>query len=427
MASKPENRFKKAAKVYTEEEFNTALASSGLKNSFGEADLALAKINPTAGMQLLQAKQDYNSAPEGAAGDMLRGLSRARAEDIRKNVGGYATSADGMTVTSGSKPTYNGVIAQGGGASSAKKTSPKSGDAFAAYKTTIEQQRAKTIEDVAGQVSALTGGYGSSSAATKAAAAGADYGTLLAEKQAEFEKQAYDRKFDEAQIAASLGDYSKLRALGIDTTSYEQQQKEERDAANYATALAQAYNAASIGDYSQLEALGIDTSALKADTEAAKTAAELSAAYKRAEIGDFSALKALGVDTSALEASWAAKNQPQTTGSTVKDDKPILSLKEAEEAYKSGNTSSNVIAALKYYYGDDYFETKAGVRAQYSDEEWESAARSQEVYMLEQILRTEGNDAAYAKLKEWYTQNDDVTPEMANLYAAIVGIEEPEV
>ena len=415
-------------KKYTKEEFDFALESSGLKNVFGEADLALAKTNPTAGMALLKAKQTYNSAPTGAAGDMQRGLARAEAENIRKNEGGYSTTADGMHVSEigGSKPNYTGALALGG-ASSGKKATSNGSDAFAAYKNTIEQQRAKTIEDVAGQVSALTGGFGSSSAATKAAAAGADYGTLLAEKQAEFEQQAYDRKFNEAQIAASLGDYSKLRALGIDTTAYEQQQKEERDAANYATALAQAYNAASIGDYSQLEALGIDTSALKADTEAAKTAAELSAAYKRAEIGDFSALKALGVDTSALETLWAAKNQPQTTGSIVKDDKPILSLKEAEEAYKSGNTSSNVIAALKYYYGDDYFETKAGVRAQYSDKEWESAARSQEVYMLEQIFRTEGNAAAHAKLKEWYTQNDDMTPEMANLYAAIVGIEEPEV
>lgn len=359
MASNPTKRFNAAPKVYTEKEFNDALASSGLASTFGDADLKLAAQNPTAGMKLLLAKQTYNGAPAGADGDFTRGLARAEAEDIRKTYGGYTTTADGMTVAESGAPTGAGVLAIPRARSGAAAQSADNG--FAAYRAEIEKARAKTIEDVAGQMSALTGGYGSSSAATKAAAAGMDYGVLLAEKQQELEQQKYDHALNEAQIAASLGDYSKLRALGIDTTAFEEQQKADRDAADYATKLAQAYNAASIGDYSQLEALGVDTSKLKADENAAKTSAELSAAYKRAEVGDFSALDALGVDTSALRAQWAAQTAPKVEQTTSKAPasgntgaKPTLSLKEAEAAYKSGNKSKNVLAALQYYYGDDY-------------------------------------------------------------------------
>lgn len=355
MASNPTKRFNAAPKQYTKKEFDDALAASGLAGTFGDADLKLAAQNPTAGMKLIEAKQMYNGAPAGADGDFTRGLARAQAEDIRKTYGGYTTSTDGKTVVKSGTPTGAGVLAIPRTRSGA--TVQGAGDGFAAYRAEIEKARAKTIEDVAGQMSALTGGYGSSSAATKAAAAGMDYGVLLAEKQQELEQQKYDRALNEAQIAASLGDYSKLRALGIDTTAFEERQKADRDAADYATKLAQAYNAASIGDYSQLEALGIDTSKLKADENAAKTSAELSAAYKRAEVGDFSALDALGVDTSALKAQWAAQTAPKTTtGNTGSNagTKPTLSLKEAEAAYKSGNKSKNVLAALQYYYGDDY-------------------------------------------------------------------------
>lgn len=356
MGSNPQNRFKAPTKVYTEKEFNDALAASGLAATFGLEDLKLARSNPTAGMQLLAAKRMYNGAPTGADGDFTRGLARAEAENVRKTYGGYTTSADGMTVVSKDTPTVSptgaGVLAIPRTRSGA--TVQGAGDGFAAYRAEIEKARAKTIEDVAGQMSALTGGYGSSSAATKAAAAGMDYGVLLAEKKQELEQQKYDRALNEAQMAAELGDFSKLRALGIDTSAYEEQQKADRDAADYATKLAQAYNAASIGDYSQLEALGIDTTALKEDAHAAKTSAELAAAYKRAEIGDFSALDALGVDTSALRASWAAQTAPKTASGNNGAAKPTLSLKEAEAAYKSGNKSKNVLAALQYYYGDDY-------------------------------------------------------------------------
>lgn len=391
---------------YTQKEFNDALLLSGLQNTFSDSDIEIAKKNPTLGMQILEAKQMYVGAPEGSAGDMTRGLAHAQAEAARNEYKGT------------NKATKMGALALYGNTAARKKTD----NGFATYRAEIEKAKKKTIEDVAGQMAALTGGYGSSSAATKAAAAGADYGVLLAEKQAEFEQQAYDRKFNEAQIAASMGDYSKLRALGIDTTAYEVQAQADRNAANYATKLSQAYNAASIGDFSQLAALGIDTSALKSDAESAKKAAEFSAAYKLAEVGDFSALDALGVDTMRLRETWAAQTSPQQVQTVTK---PTIDADTALEAYQRGELTASVLAAMQYYYGNDYADsinpwTKAD----------EDALKETDFYTeLEGVLTAQDNDKAYEKLLAWrdaYKGNSQTASRYAAIYAHLLGITEPE-
>lgn len=397
------------AKNYTHKEFNDALESSGLKDTFSDEDIKIAKANPTLGMTILEAKQMYNGAAAGEAGDMTRGLAHAQAEAARSEYRGT------------NKSTGTGALALYGN-TPAKKKSMSAKDAFANYKAEIEKARAKTVEDVAGQMASLTGGYGSSSAATKAAAAGAEYGALLAEKQAEFEQKEYDRLFNEAQIAASLGDYTKLRALGINTTAYELQSAADRKAANEASELAAAYNAASIGDFSKLKALGIDTSALEYDAESAKKSAELSAAYKRAEIGDFSALDALGVDTTNLRISWAMQTAPKTQQTQTK---PTLDAKTALEAYQRGELTQAVASAMSYYYGEDYANIiNPWTRAD------EDALKETDFYTeLQNVLKTQGNDNAYAKLLAWYEAyagNKQTAARLAEMYAYLLGIYETE-
>jgi hypothetical protein len=63
------------AKTYTYEDFEKALAASGLGGQFSEADLRLARQNPDAGMSILTYKQDYNNATT----DEARALANAGA------------------------------------------------------------------------------------------------------------------------------------------------------------------------------------------------------------------------------------------------------------------------------------------------------------------------------------------------------------
>lgn len=76
---------------YTYDEFQKALADSGLYNEFSDADLKLAQQNPEAGMSILKYKQDVHSAttPEAKA------LANMGAESIRSSYGGYTGGKTG--------------------------------------------------------------------------------------------------------------------------------------------------------------------------------------------------------------------------------------------------------------------------------------------------------------------------------------------
>lgn len=50
-------------------------------------------------------------------------------------------------------------------------------------------------------------------------------------------------------------------------------------------------------------------------------------------------------------AEQAANNAAKISNTSSKTSKPVLSLAQAEEAYKNGNQSENVLSALQYYYG----------------------------------------------------------------------------
>lgn len=338
----------------TYDDFERQARQSGLYDSFNAEDLALARKNPQTGVLILNAKQDYMNAPAGAAGDNMRALAHESIQSVRRKFGNYETSADGMTVTH--LPSQNAPENTGDDhyrallwaeKKRAAAQSPNNGEPFAQYEKTINAQREAAQKDAIGKTAALTGGYGSSSAVQAANSVASEYARVLAEKELELSQEAYDRKLSEAQLAASLGDYTKLNALGISTADYEARLAEERAQNKYAALLAQAEAAAKYGDTSQLAGLGIDvTKATMAEEyerklNEAKLAAQygdmsqlaelgidvtkataveeyerrLSEAKLAAEYGDFSKLQALGIDTSAAQA--VMQNQGTQTGGSV--------------------------------------------------------------------------------------------------------------
>lgn len=347
----------------TYDDFERQARQSGLYDSFNAEDLALAKKNPQTGVLILNAKRDYMNAPAGAAGDNIRALAHESIQNVRRKLGNYETSADGMTVTYlPSQSQGNGSLSPASASGNASGNDhykallwaekkygaaepSNKGDAYAQYEKTINAQREAAQKDAIGKTAALTGGYGSSSAVQAANSVASEYARVLAEKELELSQEAYNRKLSEAQLAASLGDYTKLNALGINTAEYEDQLAKERAQNNYAALLAQAEAAAKYGDTSKLAALGIDTTKAAADTEYER---KLNEAKLAAQYGDFSKLQALGIDTSAVQA--AMQNQAQVTptgsvntslsGSEGALSKPVLTLDQALA------TDGNVVNAV---------------------------------------------------------------------------------
>ena len=338
--SNPENRFKPAEKQYTAEDVLKAAKNGGVSASLTDSDIKLIKSNPNSGMRLVNHKIDYVNAPEGEAGDYVRGIAHAGADYERRTYGGYTTNADGSIATKVgvSKPTGLGAV----------KTVQKSsgGDAYKAYEKALLDAQAKAQENVYGMVTAGTGGNASSSAVTKAAAAGADYSQLLAEKKAEFEDKEYNKALNEAQLAASLGDFSKLRAMGIDTSSYEADIASQKARTERETALNEAYKAAELGDYSKLAALGFDTSyleSIKGDEAAQKKLSE--AITLATSLGIYGPLEELGLDTTWLRGKQGDGSEPKYT------------LKEALAIKDMGYSSTDIENALKYWLGEGYTYT----------------------------------------------------------------------
>ena len=210
------------------------------------------------------------------------------------------------------------------------------------YRQLYEKNAALSAEHTYGLLSRGTGGYGSSYAASAAAAAYNSYMEGLADRATELERLNLDKtaaqeksrqnalsalnaldqtdynRFEDrlslafdaakqgdyslmedmdlstaalrrsdvralADYAAEYGDDSFLRAMGIDTSS-------RTDARAYA----QAAQAAEYGDYSYLQRLGVDISSLT-------QARAFSQAAQAAQYGDYSYLRALGVDTSQMQ------------------------------------------------------------------------------------------------------------------------------
>lgn len=259
------------------------IKDNGLEGRVHARDLAVGEKNP----ELLNRIIDNKIGWAHAKSDAERGLYAEETKAIRASQG-YQLSDDGSRdVTNeilGGKATGTGAIHVGNPVLRKTSGDSSANAAFENYRATLEAAQKKAQEDALGKVAALTGGYGSSSAAMAATAAGADYSKLLADKELELaeterqraltaEQQDYQRKLEKAQLAASVGDYSLYEQMGIDMTKLREKEKSEAEAAAAAAAetaaqkerstyeqlLSDAETAAKYGDTAKLRALGIDT------------------------------------------------------------------------------------------------------------------------------------------------------------------------
>lgn len=251
------------------------IKDNGLEGKVHARDLVLGGKNP----ELLNRIVDSKIGWMNAKSDAERGLYAAEAKAIRASQG-YQLSDDGSRDVTDEvlhgKATGAGALRIGNPESrksSSDNPANSAGAAFENYRATLEAAQKKAQEDALGKVAALTGGYGSSSAAMAATAAGADYSKLLADKELELaeterqraltaEQQDYQRRLEKAQLAASVGDYSLYEQMGINLDALKASEKaaDEQAQSDYEQLLAAAELAAKYGDTSGLRALGIDTS-----------------------------------------------------------------------------------------------------------------------------------------------------------------------
>lgn len=250
--------------MYSYEDFEKALADSGLAGSMSDADLRLAIANPDAGMSILNAKIGWGNAST----DAERAQYNNAAENVRREYGGYSggTSGSGYTlepvspgsfVNQNQKPVYENPYSQTtddllnkqltygsfvdgnvrpvyqnryderiqSALDKVANPTPFSYNAetdptYAAYAKAYRREGDRATADAMGQAAAMTGGIPSSYAATAAAQAGNYYAAQLADKMPELEEMAYSRYVNDyamrqaaldALMGAEAADYAKYQ------------------------------------------------------------------------------------------------------------------------------------------------------------------------------------------------------------------------
>jgi hypothetical protein len=285
--------------LYTYEDFQKALTTSGLSGQFSDADIRLALQNPDAGMGLLNAKISYKNATT----DADRQTANTTANSIRSQYGGYTAGGTGLGYTpnvssgNGYKSPYADEIGKAlsdienyGDFTYDVESDPN----YAAYRKQYLREGERAVQDTLGQAAAATGGLPSTYATNSATQAGDYYATKLTDKVPELYQQAYNQWYQTYSM-----NLDKLSTLQTQDSAEYARYADEQTASTTAqqNALSDAYSAAEIGDYSKLEALGIDTTTYKKN-------AALKSAYAAADAGDFSQLEALGIDTTNLRAAY---------------------------------------------------------------------------------------------------------------------------
>ena len=218
-----------------------------LGGKVSEHDLALAKLNPKAGIELLNAKDAWNKATDEAG----KIAANQKAENIRKQYG-YTAGTAGAEY----KPTtatsfaidglYDDLVGD-----TAKKYAensfsynPEQDPLYHTYKKAYAREGAKATEDVLGKASVMTGGVPSSYAVTAAGQTANNYAAESANIIPTLENMAYGRYQDDQQKLLNLID------LYQSERTYEQTRKDTAKE----TALQDAINQATIaGDTSLLE------------------------------------------------------------------------------------------------------------------------------------------------------------------------------
>ena len=202
--------------VNTYDDFAKKLKEYGYAMS--DADMQLARMNPDAGMSILNYKRDYANA----ATDDERALANKGAENIRSTYGNYTGGSDGSkfyvdtpTPMSYYKEDYqnpyqsqydkalNAVMNQQGWS-----YDPENDMAYQAAKKQYLREADRATQNTMGQAAAMTGGIPSTAAVNAASQAGDYYRTQLSDQLGNYMDRSYQRYID-----AIGNDYDRLSAL----------------------------------------------------------------------------------------------------------------------------------------------------------------------------------------------------------------------
>ncbi|MBQ1244930.1 MAG: hypothetical protein IIX94_04215 [Clostridia bacterium] len=252
--------------LYTYEDFEKKAQEYGLSGQISEADLKLAKNNPDAGVQILNAKNDWNNATT----DEGRALANARAEEARKAFGGYTGGSSGSQFTSYTPSSFSSDE----GTKAQQKLNeymnykpfsynPDTDDVYSSYAKAYTREGRRASEDTLAQAAAMTGGIPSSYAVTAGQQAGNYYASQLADKIPELEDRAYNRYqsekndlLDAYQLLMSADKEKYNRHL--DDIAYRQSERKYNDDAELGLA---------VGDYSPFEKLELTPDLEKINNE----------------------------------------------------------------------------------------------------------------------------------------------------------------
>lgn len=296
--------------TYTHDDFDKAYRQSGYR--FSDADLALAWNNPDAGMSILKYKNDWQNAKT----EQERLLANQGAERIRSGYGGYTGGADGSSfaldpispndyknpyaerekeltdaILNREKFTYNA------------DTDPL----FQEYRKQMAREGKRATEDTMGSYAGMTGGMPSTAAVSAAQQAGDYYASKMGDKAQELYTLAYNQYLQE--LSGKRDDLSMLQ--GKDQTEYarwldEVNSQENRRSDDYQRRYNLAQLGASVGDYSGLRELGITPQIQSTDTAATGYAGRSSAAIEKLLSGQVNEIKAKYGEQEIDADSWNA-------------------------------------------------------------------------------------------------------------------------
>ena len=367
--------------AYTYNDFLDAVNSAGMMGNFSSYDLNLAKENPSAGMGILSAKQQYAAATDEEG----RLAANKRAEEIRSTGGSYTGGrygleynpfGTGLYAGSGyeddisaltdellNRPSFNyksyesqysDQIADYLDRLTDRKPfeyNYSEDDSYKAYKKQYLREGDRATQNAIAQAAALTGGVPSSAAVTAATQAGDYYAAQLSDRMPQLEQNAYDRYVGDYNMDANT--LSMLQSL--DDSAYSRYANDR--AFDYQQWMDD-YNI-DLSNLSMLQTLD-DTAYNRfmnqlqyaAEQDAANFEKDYNMAALAAEYEDYSYLHKMGIDTSEFEKSNSKSGRSGGAGGgggyTLDD---LIGLVDDEP--KSGADDSNynqMLAEAKAYY-----------------------------------------------------------------------------
>lgn len=344
------------ASLYTYTDFENKMRLKGLNGQISEADLALAKKNPDAGIKLLDAKAKWNTATD----DVARSAANKEAEQIRSTYGGYTGGVAGAewninapkTPSSFSSEYDDLINAEINNFKNAEfKYDPNTDPLYSSYKKTYTREGRRASEDAMAQAAAMTGGVPSSYAVMAGQQAGNYYASQMADKIPELEQMAYDRHLQDQNRRLELinlmrGERDTAYGRHLDDISYLQGEEDR--------AITQAMQRAELGDYTALEKLDfiIPDYVKEAGAREFEWAAEdraIAQALQKAQLGDYAALEKLDFtipdyikNAGPLSYQWSLedrKNEAEDRANEAADRQLSNDLAIAEAAAGVGDYS----------------------------------------------------------------------------------------